>query len=124
MAKATEPKKAPPTMAEAMASKHGKDSVTILNSKDVVALPFGVVPTGSLALDEALGTHGWPRGRVIEIFKTLRRLLNLLDKVLILRSPTTKLLAQHPRRTGGGALQPTISQVLAFRIAAGQDAGA
>jgi recombination protein RecA len=27
-----------------------------------------VVPTGSLALDLALGTGGWPRGRVVEVF--------------------------------------------------------
>jgi RecA/RadA recombinase len=27
-----------------------------------------VVPTGSLALDLALGTGGWPRGRIVEVF--------------------------------------------------------
>src|SRR5207253_2200507 len=27
-----------------------------------------VVPTGSLALDRALGTGGWPRGRIVELF--------------------------------------------------------
>lgn len=27
-----------------------------------------VIPTGSLALDRALGTGGWPRGRIVELF--------------------------------------------------------
>src|SRR3954447_26826544 len=26
------------------------------------------IPTGSLALDLALGTGGWPRGRIVEVF--------------------------------------------------------
>jgi recombination protein RecA len=30
--------------------------------------PIAVVPTGSLALDEALGVGGYPRGRVVEIY--------------------------------------------------------
>lgn len=30
--------------------------------------PIAVIPTGSLALDEALGVGGYPRGRVIEIY--------------------------------------------------------
>jgi recombination protein RecA len=30
--------------------------------------PDRVIPTGSLALDRALGTGGWPRGRIVELF--------------------------------------------------------
>ncbi len=30
--------------------------------------PIAVVPTGSLALDEALGVGGYPRGRIVEVF--------------------------------------------------------
>jgi recombination protein RecA len=30
--------------------------------------PANVIPTGSLALDRALGTGGWPRGRIVEIY--------------------------------------------------------
>lgn len=29
---------------------------------------IGVIPTGSLGLDVALGVGGWPRGRIIEVF--------------------------------------------------------
>jgi len=34
------------------------------------ALPTSanVIPTGSLALDRALGTGGWPRGRIVELY--------------------------------------------------------
>lgn len=30
--------------------------------------PIEVIPTGSLALDEALGVGGYPRGRIVEVF--------------------------------------------------------
>jgi recombination protein RecA len=45
---------------------HGKGSVMLLGSKNFV--PVSVIPTSSLALDEALGVGGLPRGRVIEIY--------------------------------------------------------
>ena len=45
---------------------HGKGSILRLGSKDVV--PVSVIPTGSLAIDAALGVGGFPRGRVIEIY--------------------------------------------------------
>ena len=45
----------------------GKGSIMRLGSRDSVA-NGGVIPTGSLALDSALGVGGVPRGRVIEIF--------------------------------------------------------
>jgi len=37
-----------------------------LGSKEVVKTE--VIPTGSISLDIALGTFGWPRGRIIEIW--------------------------------------------------------
>jgi len=44
----------------------GKGSIMKLGSKVVLDVP--VIPSGSLALDKALGTGGLPRGRVCEIF--------------------------------------------------------
>jgi recombination protein RecA len=44
----------------------GKGSIMKLGTRPVVNVP--VIPTGSLALDKALGIGGLPRGRVIEIF--------------------------------------------------------
>jgi len=45
---------------------HGKGSVMLLGSKKFT--PVSVIPTPSIALDEALGVGGLPRGRVIEIY--------------------------------------------------------
>ena len=44
----------------------GKGSIMKLGSQAVLDVP--VIPTGSLALDKALGAGGLPRGRVCEIF--------------------------------------------------------
>ena len=44
----------------------GKGSIMKLGSRTVIRVP--VIPSGSLALDKALGVGGLPRGRVIEIF--------------------------------------------------------
>ena len=46
--------------------QHGKGAIMRYNSDDVV--PVEVIPTGSLALDIALGVGGVPRGRIVEIF--------------------------------------------------------
>jgi recombination protein RecA len=46
--------------------QHGKGSVMMLGSKDFP--PVDVISTTSLALDEALGVGGLPKGRVIEIY--------------------------------------------------------
>ncbi|HVB34301.1 MAG TPA: recombinase RecA [Patescibacteria group bacterium] len=46
---------------------YGKGSIMRLGSRDVM-VPVSVIPTGSLALDAALGVGGLPRGRVSEIF--------------------------------------------------------
>ena len=46
--------------------QHGKGSVMRLGER--AATPIEVIPTGSIALDVALGIGGLPRGRVIEIY--------------------------------------------------------
>jgi recombination protein RecA len=45
----------------------GKGSIMRLGSHETMA-PMGVIPTGSLSFDAALGVGGMPRGRVVEIF--------------------------------------------------------
>ncbi|GBC62635.1 recombinase RecA [Desulfonema ishimotonii] len=44
----------------------GKGAIMKLGSQEIQDVP--VIPSGSLALDRALGVGGFPRGRVIEIF--------------------------------------------------------
>jgi len=44
----------------------GKGSIMKLGSRSIVDVP--VIPSGSLALDRALGIGGLPKGRVIEIY--------------------------------------------------------
>ena len=44
----------------------GKGSIMKLGSQSIVAVP--VIPSGSLALDRALGIGGLPKGRVIEVY--------------------------------------------------------
>ncbi len=46
--------------------QHGKGSVMRLG--DEIRQPIQVIPTGSIALDVALGVGGLPRGRVVEIY--------------------------------------------------------
>jgi recombination protein RecA len=45
---------------------HGKGSVMRLG--DEARAPIGITPTGSIALDVALGVGGLPRGRIVEIY--------------------------------------------------------
>jgi recombination protein RecA len=45
----------------------GKGSILRLGSKDAI-VPVSVISSGSIALDAALGTGGFPRGRVCEIY--------------------------------------------------------
>jgi recombination protein RecA len=49
-----------------MDKQFGKGSVLMLGSRS--ALPVEVISTGSIAIDNSLGTGGLPRGRVVEIF--------------------------------------------------------
>lgn len=56
-------------LAAAMAmihKKYGKDSIMVLDSNFKSDIDF--IPTGSLALNRALGIGGFPRGRVCEIY--------------------------------------------------------
>src|SRR5450631_972153 len=53
------------TLAQ-MDKQFGKGSVLMLGSN--AALPVEVISTGSISVDNALGTGGLPRGRVIEVF--------------------------------------------------------
>lgn len=46
--------------------RFGKGTVMMLGQKPKVAVD--VVPTGSMALNEALGVGGFPRGRIVEVF--------------------------------------------------------
>ena len=45
---------------------YGKGSIMCLGEKPNVEV--GVIPSGSILLDEALGVGGYPQGRIIEIF--------------------------------------------------------
>ena len=45
----------------------GKGSILRLGAKDAI-VPVAVISTGSIAVDAALGTGGFPRGRISEIF--------------------------------------------------------
>jgi recombination protein RecA len=45
----------------------GKGSIMKLGSKGAI-VPISVISTGAISFDAALGTGGFPRGRVIEIF--------------------------------------------------------
>ncbi|MEM8931811.1 MAG: recombinase RecA [Acidobacteriota bacterium] len=44
----------------------GKGAIMRLGQREVLAIP--TIPTGSLAVDYAIGTGGFPRGRVVEIY--------------------------------------------------------
>ncbi|TNE51082.1 MAG: recombinase RecA [Bacteroidetes bacterium] len=41
---------------------------TIMRLGDKQAIEVDVIPTGSLGLDVALGCHGYPKGRIVEIY--------------------------------------------------------
>ena len=47
---------------------HGKGAVMRLGEEAAQRLSTEVIPTGSLALDIALGAGGVPRGRVTEVY--------------------------------------------------------
>jgi recombination protein RecA len=50
----------------AIQSKFGDEAIMKLGDKPKVGID--AIPTGSLALDAALGVGGVPRGRIVEIF--------------------------------------------------------
>ncbi len=66
MAQAPDREKALDLALAQIEKSHGKGSVMRLG--DEVRQPISVIPTGSIALDVALGIGGLPRGRVVEIY--------------------------------------------------------
>ncbi len=44
----------------------GKGAIMRLGQRDVLAIPS--IPTGSIAIDAAIGIGGFPRGRVVEVY--------------------------------------------------------
>ncbi|MEO3757490.1 intein-containing recombinase RecA [Mycobacterium sp. B14F4] len=66
MAQAPDREKALELALAQIEKSHGKGSVMRLG--DEVRQPISVIPTGSIALDVALGIGGLPRGRIIEIY--------------------------------------------------------
>ena len=66
MATAPDRDKALATVMGQIEKQHGKGAVMRLG--DDVRPPIEVIPTGSIALDVALGIGGLPRGRVVEIY--------------------------------------------------------
>lgn len=54
------------TVLAQIEKSHGKGAVMRLG--DDVRPPVAIIPTGSLALDVALGIGGLPRGRIVEIY--------------------------------------------------------
>ncbi len=53
---------------EQIEKAHGQGSIMRLGDSDKSNQKLSVIPTGSIALDIALGIGGLPRGRIIEIF--------------------------------------------------------
>lgn len=66
MASATDREKALESALAQIDRQFGKGSVMRLGSEE--RAPVEVIPTGSIALDVALGIGGLPRGRIIEIY--------------------------------------------------------
>jgi recombination protein RecA len=66
MPSASDREKALDTALAQIDRQFGKGSVMRLGSDE--RAPVEVIPTGSIALDAALGTGGLPRGRIIEIY--------------------------------------------------------
>jgi recombination protein RecA len=66
MATATDREKVLETALAQIDRQFGKGSVMRLGSEE--RAPVEVIPTGSIALDVALGIGGLPRGRVVEIY--------------------------------------------------------
>ena len=82
----------------------GKGSVMRLGQE--ARQPLEVIPTGSIALDIALGIGGLPRGRVVEIYgpESSGKTTVALHRLLALRE---KHLAESTRRFRGAVLVPT-----------------
>ena len=53
---------------EQIEKQYGKGSIMRLGQRPAVQVGAGIIPTGSVALDLALGVGGLPRGRITEIY--------------------------------------------------------
>ena len=65
---AKEKEKAVSTVVGEIEKQFGKGAIMRLGAGDSVRPEAGVVSTGSLGLDIALGTGGLPRGRIVEVY--------------------------------------------------------
>jgi recombination protein RecA len=61
-----EKEKAVDTAMQQIERQFGKGAIMKLGSQSIADVP--VIPTGSIALDRALGIGGLPRGRVVEVY--------------------------------------------------------
>jgi recombination protein RecA len=52
---------------KAINKKHGKNSLVRLSEKPQEPYGVNVIPTGSIALDQAIGVGGIPRGRIVQV---------------------------------------------------------
>jgi len=66
MNRSTDKEKAVETAMTQIERQFGKGAIMKLGSRPIADVP--VIPTGSIALDKAMGVGGYPRGRIIEIF--------------------------------------------------------
>ncbi|MFP4077811.1 MAG: ATPase domain-containing protein, partial [Candidatus Izemoplasmataceae bacterium] len=67
MAKNEDRKKALDQAMKDIEKDHGKGSVMLLGDEGAIR-DVETISSGSLALDEALGVGGYPRGRIIEMY--------------------------------------------------------
>ena len=82
---------------------YGRGAIMKLGDDSVEEV--AVIPTGSIALNAALGVGGYPRGRVIEIYGPVKRLwpympLQRLKKRVVLRllsMPSMRSIAFMPK---------------------------
>ena len=66
MAVTADREKALATALQQIEKQHGKGSIMRLGEQETVKI--AAIPTGSVALDVALGVGGLPRGRIVEIY--------------------------------------------------------
>lgn len=85
----------------------GKGSIMKLGDNQVENIP--VIPSGSIALDKALGVGGYPKGRVIEIYGPESSGKNDISYSCYCRSPKTG------RYSGNHRLPNMLSTVLMRR---------
>jgi len=66
MAETNDKKKAVDSALTQIERQFGKGSIMRLGQREAVAVP--AIPTGSIAVDYAIGVGGFPRGRVVEVY--------------------------------------------------------